>query len=142
MPQLPDSMLRLDARFTHLFVRNRADWQTGIDSNAASSTDRSQEIKDLNLLLRSKTVKSAGLPQLVNATVSVIGNYLSRAMRLSGPIEPERPLSTYGIDSLAAVEFRNWVRLELGAALFVLDITTAPSLISLSDRIVSKVDSV
>ncbi|RYP50633.1 hypothetical protein DL768_003915 [Monosporascus sp. mg162] len=141
MPQPPGSMLRLDARFAHLFVRNGADWQAGINSNTAASTDRSQEIKDLNLLLRSKTARSAGLPQLVNTTVSVIGNYLSRAMRLSETIEPERPLSAYGIDSLAAVEFRNWVRLELGAALSVLDITTAPSLILLSERIISKVDS-
>ncbi|KAI1073750.1 hypothetical protein F5B20DRAFT_586947 [Whalleya microplaca] len=139
MPQPADSMLRLDARFSSLFSRDAYDAQTGGDGT--TSKDSSQEVKELNLMLRSKTAKSANMPQLVDATVSVVGNYLSRAMRLSEPIEPERSLSNYGIDSLAAVEFRNWVRLELGAMLSVLDITTAPSLISLSERIISKVDS-
>lgn len=137
MPQPPDSLLRLDARFSPLFVRDGSDAQAGGD---AASQDTSQEIKELNLMLRSKNARSANLPQLVDATVSVVSAYLTRAMRLSEPIEPERSLSAYGIDSLAAVEFRNWLRLELGAAMSVIDITTAPSLIILSEKIISKVD--
>ena len=35
---------------------------------------------------------------------------------------------------------RNWLRLELGAAMSVIDITTAPSLIMLSEKVISKVD--
>ena len=62
-------------------------------------------------------------------------------MRLSEAIEPERALAAYGIDSLAAVEFRNWLRLELGAAMSVIDITTAPSLVFLSEKIIAKVDN-
>ncbi len=142
MPQPPDSVLRLDARFAPLFVRD-----DGSDShhqaNGAVSQDTSQEIKELHLMLRSRNSKSGSLPpppQLVDTVVSVISGYLTRAMRLSEPIEPERSLSAYGIDSLAAVEFRNWLRLELGAALSVIDITTAPSLIMLSEKIISKVD--
>lgn len=137
MPQPPDSMLRLDARFSALFVRDGSESQT----SAATSQDTSQEIKELTVMLRSKNAKTASLPQLIDATVSVVSSYLTRAMRLSEPIEPERSLSAYGIDSLAAVEFRNWLRLELGAAMSVIDITTAPSLVLLSEKIISKVNS-
>ncbi|KAK6851041.1 polyketide synthase PKS10 [Apiospora arundinis] len=54
---------------------------------------------------------------------------------------PERSLSAYGIDSLAAVEVRDWLRLGLGAAMSVMNITTALSLIFLSEKAITKVDS-
>lgn len=62
-------------------------------------------------------------------------------MRLSEAIKPERSLSAYDIDSLAAVEFRNWPRLELGAPMSVINITTAPSLVFLPGNIIAKVDT-
>lgn len=142
MPQPPGSLLRLDARFAHLFTGESDASPAGANGEDASSKNSSQEVKELKLLLHSKTARTADLPHLIDATVSVVGKYLSQIMRLSEAIEPERPLSAYGIDSLAAVEFRNWVRLELGAALSAMDATTAPSLFSLSERIISKVDGV
>ncbi|KAK7910829.1 beta-ketoacyl synthase domain-containing protein [Apiospora marii] len=141
MPQPPDSMLRLDARFAALFVRDGSSSSSSGNTQAASQ-DVSQEIKELNLLLRSKSARAANLPQVVDATLAVVSGYLVRAMRLSEAIEPERSLSAYGIDSLAAVEFRNWLRLELGAAMSVIDITTAPSLVFLAEKIITKVDGV
>nr|P0CU84.1 RecName: Full=Highly reducing polyketide synthase apmlA; Short=HRPKS apmlA; AltName: Full=Phaeospelide A biosynthesis cluster protein apmlA [Arthrinium phaeospermum]BBJ21455.1 highly reducing polyketide synthase [Arthrinium phaeospermum] len=142
MPQPPDSMLRLDARFAALFVRDGSSSNTQAGGSGAASQDVSQEIKELNLLLRSKSARAANLPQVVDATLAVVSGYLVRAMRLSEAIEPERSLSAYGIDSLAAVEFRNWLRLELGAAMSVIDITTAPSLLFLAEKIITKVDGV
>lgn len=50
-----------------------------------------------------------------------------------------RPLSVYGIDSLAAVEVRNWFRVELGALVTTLDILNASSLVVLCEKIVAKV---
>ncbi|KAK7955014.1 polyketide synthase [Apiospora saccharicola] len=143
MPQPPDSMLRLDARFAALFVRDGSSSSSSNGGGAGqASTDVSQEIKELNLMLRSKSARAANLPQVVDATLSVVSGYLTRAMRLSEAIEPERSLSAYGIDSLAAVEFRNWLRIELGAAMSVIDITTAPSLVFLAEKIMGKVDGV
>ncbi|KAK8135399.1 PKSKA1 [Apiospora sp. TS-2023a] len=142
MPQPPDSMLRLDARFAALFVRDGSSSSSSNGGAGQASTDVSQEIKELNLMLRSKSARAANLPQVVDATLSVVSGYLTRAMRLSEAIEPERSLSAYGIDSLAAVEFRNWLRLELGAAMSVIDITTAPSLVFLAEKIIGKVDGV
>ncbi|KAL4796138.1 hypothetical protein BDV19DRAFT_361592 [Aspergillus venezuelensis] len=39
------------------------------------------------------------------------------SLRLPEALDAARPLSTYGINSLAAVEFRNWLRIELGVEL-------------------------
>lgn len=137
MPQPSDSLLRLDARFAALFVREESESESG----TGDTQDTSKQTKELSLMLRSKNTRLANMPQLVDATVSVVSSYLTRTLRLSDAIEPERSLSAYGIDSLAAVEFRNWLRLELGAALSVIEIATAQSLIILSEKIISKVDN-
>lgn len=54
-------------------------------------------------------------------------------------MDPARPLAVYGIDSLAAVEVRNWVRAELGALVTTVDIMNASSLLSFCEKIVTKV---
>ena len=56
-------------------------------------------------------------------------------------MEPGKPLRIYGLDSLAAVEFQNWVRMELGAELTALDIMNVALLIALCEKIVSRIRS-
>lgn len=60
-------------------------------------------------------------------------------LRLSESMDPACPLVVYGIDSLAAVEIRNWVRKELGALVTTVDIMNASSLTSFCEKIVAKV---
>lgn len=129
-PQPDESSMRNDARFDALFVRNGL----AVEDVDATIKDNCQEVRELNQLLRSKTEPSV----VLDATVAVVSNYLSKKLGLTEPLEPERPLSTYGIDSLAAVEFRNWLRSELGAAVTMMDTTTAPSLIALCHIITLK----
>jgi acyl carrier protein len=45
----------------------------------------------------------------------------------------------YGIDSLAAVELRNWIRTELGALVTTLDVLNAASLTKLAEKVIAKV---
>lgn len=47
--------------------------------------------------------------------------------------------AVYGLDSLAAVERRNWVRTELGVAITTLDVAGAKTLTSLAEKILVKV---
>jgi hypothetical protein len=54
-------------------------------------------------------------------------------------MEPAKPLASYGLDSLAAVEFRNWARMELGAELTTLEIMGATSLFALGERVIAKI---
>ena len=73
------------------------------------------------------------------AAVEIVSRQFMTTLRLSEPMEPAKPLSSYGLDSLASVEFRNWARMELGAELTTLEITNALSLIALCEKIVSKI---
>lgn len=69
----------------------------------------------------------------------MVNNGFVRMLRLSEPMDPARPLVAYGIDSLAAVKVRNWVRNELGALVTTVDIMNASSLVSFCEKIVAKV---
>ncbi|KAJ6185547.1 hypothetical protein N7519_006848 [Penicillium mononematosum] len=100
------------------------------------SSAGSKEIQTLLLLLRSKSPDNAA--QLA-ATVKMVNKCFVRVLRLSEPIDTGRPLSVYGIDSLAAVEVRNWLRVELGALVTTLDILNGSSLIALCEKVVAKV---
>lgn len=53
---------------------------------------------------------------------------------MSEPIEPLKSLSMYGIDSLVAVEFRNWVQLQLGAKITTLEVINAKTLKVLCEK--------
>lgn len=97
-----------------------------------------RDVQALLLLLRSKSPDHAA--QLA-ATVEVVNKSFVRVLRLSEPIDTGQPLSIYGIDSLAAVEVRNWLRAELEALVTTLDILNASSLITLCEKVVAKVTS-
>ncbi|XPT03005.1 Highly reducing polyketide synthase [Ascochyta lentis] len=53
-------------------------------------------------------------------------------------IDPEEPLYTYGVDSLVAIEFRNWIMKEFAADVALLDITAEEPMFDLVDKIVAK----
>ena len=70
------------------------------------------------LLSQSPTLASAITHILHSLTLK-----LSRSLGLSpDDIEPSKPLHAYGVDSLLAVELRNWIRVECGAEVAVFDI--------------------
>ncbi len=53
-------------------------------------------------------------------------------------IEPDQPLLTYGLDSLIAVELRNWMVSELGATVPLLELTNSPSIHALARIVASQ----
>lgn len=130
VPQPEDSELARDARFSSLFIPQ--------DENAAgaSSTksDIGREVQAFTMLLKSGAENAA----LLAPVIDIVNKQFTKTLRLSEPIEPAKALSAYGLDSLASVELRNWVRLELKAELTTLEINTSPSLITLCEKIVSK----
>jgi KR domain/Phosphopantetheine attachment site len=129
VPQPEDSQLLRDARFGSLFIGDRS------HISGKDSKDGSKDVQALFLLLQSKADPSAVLA----AAVDVVNKQFTKSLRLSEPMEPAKSLSVYGLDSLAAVEFRNWVRMELNAELTTLEIVNATSLIALCEKIVSKI---
>ncbi|KAI1178918.1 PKSKA1 [Nemania sp. FL0916] len=132
VPQPADSILARDARFSALFTPTNSALPGGRDGNSS----RDSEVQALLVLLRSKSADDAAR---LFAMINVMSNYLMRMLRLSEPMDPERPLAVYGIDSLSAVEIRNWVRSELGALVTTLDIMNAMSLRAFCQKIVNKI---
>ncbi|KAF7898957.1 uncharacterized protein EAF01_008170 [Botrytis porri] len=129
VPLPDDSPLIRDARFGHLFANTDSS-----GSGKGSADDSSKELQVFLLLYRS----GAEAVPMVAAAVEVVNMQFTKMLRLDEPMEVGKPLSVYGLDSLSAVEFRNWVRMELGAELTTLDITNASSLTSLCEKIVAK----
>jgi len=128
IPLGENSSLLSDARFSGLAF-GRAQ-----NAGVADSRNGSKERQTLSLLL-----KGNDIAKILSATVIVVNQQFMTTLRLSEPMEPAKPLSSYGLDSLAAVELRNWIRTELGAEVTVLDITNATSLISLCEKVVAKI---
>jgi NAD(P)-dependent dehydrogenase (short-subunit alcohol dehydrogenase family)/acyl carrier protein len=75
---------------------------------------------------------------LAKAALGLLQGQLARILRLEAELEPGKPLTAYGLDSLSAVELRGWVRQKVGAELSTLDITNASSLVALSEKLVEK----
>jgi NAD(P)-dependent dehydrogenase (short-subunit alcohol dehydrogenase family)/acyl carrier protein len=128
VPLPHDADLIRDARFAGLFINK--------ESNNArkSGTDGNQDIQAFFLMQKSDATAAA----LLVLCVEIVNKRFTKMLRLSEPMEPAKSLSSYGLDSLSAVEFRNWVRVELGADLSTLEITNAKSLFVLCERIIAK----
>ncbi|KAI0386905.1 putative polyketide synthase [Hypomontagnella monticulosa] len=63
---------------------------------------------------------------------------LMRSLGMSEELDPERLLSSYGIDSLVAIEFRNWAKAELGVDIATLEVVGAKTLASLCNVILKR----
>jgi NAD(P)-dependent dehydrogenase (short-subunit alcohol dehydrogenase family) len=129
VPQASSSRLLVDARFSSLLFGAAVGAGAGPDS-----TGLNHEIQALLVMIKGGADIVTALP----LAVEVANKQFMTSLRLDEPLEPGKPLSAYGLDSLAAVEFRNWSRAQLGAELTTLEVTSAPSLLSLAEKIVTK----
>ncbi|KAL9609347.1 MAG: hypothetical protein Q9167_005871 [Letrouitia subvulpina] len=59
-------------------------------------------------------------------------------MMLVEDISPKKPVVAYGLDSLVAVELRNWITGELDANVPLMELMNSPSIESLSEKIAAK----
>ncbi|KAI9651886.1 MAG: Type I Iterative PKS [Alyxoria varia] len=132
VPQGSTSLLTSDARFSSLL------FSSGSSSSSASGSENSsavaKDIKALKLLLKSNPERQA----VLDAVIPILNHAFQKTLRLGEAMEPAKPLSAYGLDSLSAVELRNWVRLEVGAELTTLEVTGAGTLTALGERVVGK----
>ncbi|KAL4867992.1 hypothetical protein BDV12DRAFT_209443 [Aspergillus spectabilis] len=131
VPLPEDADIVRDARFASLLLGNNQ----GAAGTQAGGQDGNKDIQAFFLLLKS----GADATALLNACVEVVNKRFTKMLRLSDPMEPAKSLTVYGLDSLSAVEFRNWVRSELGADLSTLEITGANSLFALCEKIIAKI---
>jgi hypothetical protein len=69
---------------------------------------------------------------------AVLGKISSILMRPLEELDPALPISVYGLDSLVAIEIRNWITRELEANLQILEILTSDSVPALAETILKK----
>jgi hypothetical protein len=128
-PQQETSPLLKDSRFAPLNFASLS------SASSASSTDGSNPSRAFFLLLNAQAEHSS----LLSAAVEIVSAQFTHTLRLSEPVEPGKPLTSYGLDSLAAVEFRNWLRMEMGVVFTILEVMGATSLFALCEKLIEKV---
>lgn len=148
VPQPSGSELLRDARFQalHTSSSSRMTTDTGSISSAGGTQEDAKAIKDLLLALRappggegSSTTSTSPSPDVQAAALAVLQRRFARALRLDeADMDPSRPPRAYGLDSLAAVELRNWARAALGVQLTSLDIVNAGSMVALCGKILGR----
>ncbi|GKZ36119.1 hypothetical protein AbraIFM66950_007026 [Aspergillus brasiliensis] len=75
----------------------------------------------------------------VTVVIEGLTRKLARSLSLASPsgIDQQRSLALQGVDSLLAVEMRQWVSRAFGAEVSALDITSAPNLEELAGMVVA-----
>jgi hypothetical protein len=116
-----------DARFSALSFSN----SKGLP---AERHGRSLDTQNLLNLLKSEADHEA----VLTAATQLVNHQFMKSLSMDAPMEPSKPLSGYGIDSLVAVEFKNWARQELGVEVTILEVINAKTLTTLSEGILAK----
>ncbi|KAI9719958.1 MAG: Type I Iterative PKS [Chrysothrix sp. TS-e1954] len=128
------STLRTDARFSPLFGTPSPHPSLHSSSSSPSQSKEAQIFHLLHSTCAPHGEQLTALTALLNARLASI-------LQLKGPMEPSRSPGSYGMESLAAVEVRNWVRMELKADVTMLEVLNAESLVGLGERVLGKMQA-
>ncbi|KAI0181289.1 hypothetical protein GGR52DRAFT_583703 [Hypoxylon sp. FL1284] len=123
-----------DPRFGFLFnSRAAGDDTTGEMSDDGNGGQVDQAIQRFRLLRKS----GGDTPNLKEACLEMLSAQVNRTLGLETDLDADRSLAAYGLDSLSAVDLRNWICTKLGAELSTLDVNTS-SLVALCEKLISK----
>ena len=117
-----------DAKFAHL----RRATLAGQDVEPAAVD---QAVQSLAQLLKSADSLSAAQEAISGRLKTKLCSLL---MVQEEDLDPNKPIVAYGLDSLVAVEFRNWIAKEVGARVQLLDIVPCNSWGALVELIASR----
>ena len=120
---------------------NRVSWRRDVrmtiyhnlDRSAEASTGKSSEKSSLKSQLASENVSEEGKTQVIaKAIASAMANFL---IKDEDSIPLDKPLESLGMDSLVAMEVRNWIRQQVGVETSTITILQSPSLLHLGDEV-------
>lgn len=107
----------------------------GGESQAAGQSSAATADQGAGLLFR----QAGDSGERVQVVLRALSAKLARAMSISPEdVEPGKALSAYGVDSLMAVELRNWIGREFGAAVAVFDIMGGVPIASVADLVTAR----
>ncbi|KAJ9209795.1 hypothetical protein DTO166G4_8597 [Paecilomyces variotii] len=92
-----------------------------------------------SIRLRDKLRQAKTVPEAIQEVSSaIISKISSLSMIQEQEIQVSHPLSDYGIDSLVAVEMRNWIFKEFEAAVTILELLANESLLLFSKKVCTR----
>ncbi|KUJ19322.1 KR-domain-containing protein [Mollisia scopiformis] len=112
-----------DPRFGYLYASPGGGSHGGPDI-VEGSDKGDQALRALQMMIKSEGDSAT----LVKAAANVLSAQFSKILRLGDEIETGKPLMAYGLDSLAGVELRNWIRQKIGVELVRADGLLTPFL--------------
>ena len=119
---------RQEPRFACLWLRD----------NSNRSTLGQTQSGSLASSLRNR-LRAASSTSLVDILIEALKSRLAEMFVLAtSDIDPSQPLSKYGVDSLVAVELRNWLGGSVTPNLSIFDVTQSVSLYDLARRVADK----
>ena len=125
IPLKESSTLRSDARFAALL------------GGSSHNYNPVAAIKDV---FKATQILKRSASQNLEALIELLSQQLATILRSSEPVDPAALLSKYSMESLAAVELRNWICMELRAEMTMLEIVNVSLLTKLGEKILGKVD--
>ncbi len=115
--------------FSHMRVRKGVGGQKEEDGGRVLERESiRRQLVGAGSLAEARTVIYDGLALKMSAVLMIEDEDLS----------PDRPLGSYGSDSLVAVEIRNWIRREMEATVILMDMLADNTLSTLTESVLSK----
>ncbi|CAF9923421.1 MAG: hypothetical protein ALECFALPRED_002379 [Alectoria fallacina] len=125
-PNKPLPVWASDPKFSHVLATLQSSTVTGAGDNKGIAVQ--QRLKQADSL-----EQVVGL--VCNALVLKISNLLTIAEE---NVDRKKPVVAYGLDSLVAVELRNWITLDLEANVSLMELMNSPSIEKLAGKIATK----
>ena len=128
-PETKDTLFWVeDARFKHL--------KDAADAEAASlSTASTTSVISLSAALKATKEYKQAIDLVSEGLMTKVSAVL---MFPREEMDAAKPIVAYGLDSLVAIEIRNWITRELEASLQVLELLTSSSITALAETILKK----
>jgi len=120
----PDWMHR--AIFSHFYTRGSG------DLSAKDKEDAQKDKKNTSTLLAAAATDADAVTIVTKALIQKLSSVLSLP---ADSFDTQKPMHAYGIDSLVAIELRNWFSKELSADVAVFDIMGEASLAAIGELV-------
>ncbi|CAG8978751.1 hypothetical protein HYALB_00011512 [Hymenoscyphus albidus] len=129
-PEDQDPFWLDEARFSHL-------------KSAAAALSAASDAPSANISLSAALKQAKSHEKALNVVMDgLITKVCAVLMVPREEMDASKPIVAYGLDSLVAIEIRNWITRELESSLQVLELLTSSSIRALGETILSKSKSV
>ena len=121
----PTITTALDAKYSHI-----------VGTTTTTTTNNRSDALDIQSALLSVTTLAAATHLILSALLTKLTHLL--ALSETPDLQQHRSLASYGLDSLTAVELRNWIAAVLGGRVEMIEMMGSVSMVCLAEGIARK----